>query len=247
MDTSLFQKAVDKLSKFIDLHSADIDEGHNLVHCLIVLGHARKAILSEPSLEEDAPGRPPLTLSQKKLAIELAALYHDVSDNKFFPNDHNYENVSNILVELEIDQTITDYVIFMISLVSCSKNGNEIVSPEWLLIPRWSDRLEAMGKIGIKRAYIYTITTNRPLYLGDTPRATNKEELAAIATADRFSRYKGVSRSFMDHFYDKILHLHNMPTSNSYFLNEALKRQQILVDFCIQFGIDGGIDPTNWY
>ena len=51
----------------------------------------------------------------------------------------------------------------IISLVSYSKNKNEIdedLPPEFY-IPRYADRIEATGKIGIKRAYEYSKHINR--------------------------------------------------------------------------------------
>jgi hypothetical protein len=63
----------------------------------------------------------------------------------------------------------------MINLVSASKNGNNIpidaqYYPE-LLWPRYADRVEAIGKIGIIRCYLYNMhKTNRPLFVESTPR-----------------------------------------------------------------------------
>ena len=69
-----------------------------------------------------------------------------------------------------------------------------------------------------------------------TPRATTREELEKIATPERFKNYTGKSLSMIDHYYDKLLHLSNMHTQNQYLLNEAKKRHDIMVNFCLEFG-----------
>src|SRR5204863_4319085 len=82
--------------------------------------------------------------------IILAALLHDADDRKFF-GDSNYKNARYLL--RKIPEGDVELVVHMIDLVSTSKNGNStpVASSGWLLIPRYCDRLEAVGKIGIER------------------------------------------------------------------------------------------------
>ena len=64
----------------------------------------------------------------------------------------------------------------MISLVSAAKNGNEVnerckESPEFLY-PRYCDRLESLGRVGIARCYLYNLNkTNKPIFSHNTPKA----------------------------------------------------------------------------
>jgi hypothetical protein len=63
----------------------------------------------------------------------------------------------------------------MISYVSATINGNiipeiAIKHPEFLW-PRFADRLESLGYIGIARTYLYSINkANRPLVISSTPK-----------------------------------------------------------------------------
>lgn len=217
------------------LEESNIDSGHGLDHSLHVLHHAREALKYELDLTEE-----------QKYCIELAALLHDADDNKFFPTHSNYENARLILNGCNIPSEHQDLIITMISLVSCRHNRNSKVDPPWLLIPRWSDRIEALGNIGLLRCYQYSIYANKPMFLESTPRVINAEELNKVATAERFATYQGISESLIDHLYDKVLHLYKMETSNSYLKSEALKRHQIIIDFVYKFGQIGNLDWIDW-
>ena len=139
----------------------------------------------------------------------------------------------------------------MIKLVSYTENGNSkcnISSEEdWLLYPRYADRLEAIGGVGIERCYIYTIYIDRPLYLETTSRATTKEELSQIITSERYQNYFDKKRSddtLIDHIYDKVLHVadHIIESRNPYFVKEARERHEIVINFVLDFGIKGDVD-----
>lgn len=217
---------------------ANIDSSHGINHAIAVLNHAKKA-LELSDLPENV-----------KENILLAALLHDGDDKKYF--DHlDYENAVYILKELNKDVPDQKSIIKMISLVSCSENGNLQTDNEYELYPRYADRLEALGKIGIARCYLYnkhleTLGTLRPLFTETTPRAKNMKELYEIATIDRYQNYvnkKGRvgTSTFIDHFYDKLLHFKDFGT-NPYFCDKSRKRLRIIQDFVIDFGITGKIN-----
>ena len=130
----------------------------------------------------------------------------------------------------------------MISLCSCSDNGNDIyydILP-WYYIPRWADRLDAIGKNGIRRCYEYTISSKKPLFTERTPRITILKDLENVASSERFESYKNgrKSESMIDHFYDKLLHQKirtGLPRLDAKFA----KKHQEMVKFVLQFGKTG--------
>ena len=67
----------------------------------------------------------------------------------------------------------------MVQLVSSSKNSDCIPLDiqEWYLIPRYADRLEAIGLIGVKRCYQYNKTINAKLYDNNTPKFITKKDI----------------------------------------------------------------------
>lgn len=236
--------AIDLLSRLLERNK--IDAGHGIDHALIVFHHAQEALKDENFFHTDLSDFPGKSLRIKqariKQSILLAALLHDADDNKFFPQNKGYENARNILNQIDLPEEQIDLILRMISLVSCSKNRNTLVEPRYLLIPRWADRLEAMGKIGIYRAYVYSQYIKNPLYLPDTPRPKTMEELLFAAHPSRFENYQGVSISMIDHLYDKVFHLANIETDNPYFQEKIKERHQELIDFLLDFGRKGKID-----
>jgi uncharacterized protein len=206
---------------------------HGIEHAKQVLENAIKAI--EVST---------YTLTSEQIeSVLLAALLHDADDRKFFPMHTKNENLRLVLFDKTPE--FVDSVIYMVDLVSSSKNGDsippEIVGQEWKLIPRYADRLEAIGLIGIERCYIYSKKAKMELYLEDTPKPKTEEELWSIATPERYHSYNGNSNSMMDHYYDKLLRLTFFPIQNKYFEEQCEIRRKPLIDFVLKFGINGKI------
>lgn len=230
----LISLAAQKLKKILE---GKVDPCHGIDHAMIVVDHADKALKQMAS---------PLS-ANRKLAIKLAALLHDADDRKFFSTSEELTNARNILTDLQLPSEMVDVVLKMINLVSCSKNGNSQDGvEEWMLYPRFADRLEALGEIGLVRCWVYTHHVGRPLFTKETLRPTTREELRAAASPDRFANYvtkKGRvgSSSFIDHFYDKLLHIGDVG-SNPYFVKEAATRLKIMEEFVLEFGRTGQIN-----
>jgi uncharacterized protein len=173
-----------------------------------------------------------LTTFQKE-AVMLAGLLHDADDQKFFPQNHNNENVRHILFDKH--KEFVDLVIEMIDLVSSSVNGDRMVEDEWKLIPRYADRIEALGIIGIKRCYEYTKTINNPLIQPDTEKPTDYDQIWEIASNNRYIGYRGKSKSMIDHYYDKLLRLGDFPIKNIQLKEMAASKINIMIKFVLDF------------
>jgi uncharacterized protein len=149
-------------------------------------------------------------------------------------------------------------VVHMISLVSCSKNGNDVPdsikkSGEFsLLIPRWADRLEAVGAVGLVRCFQYNQEHGSPMSSPTSPRALTEEEVWKYATPARFHAYTnpdsptgGSSADMISHYYDKLLHVACPPADivrNTYLEEQARESSKELVEMCLRFGRTGQVD-----
>lgn len=223
------------------LEEKNVSPCHGIEHARIVMYHAFNALEDYPDISEE-----------DKLAVLLAALLHDADDGKFFPTHHNYENLRRILRDNGKSPAFIEKVAYMVSIVSASKNGDnippEVVGKEWMLIPRYADRLEAIGMIGIERCLTYTINVSKmPLYIATTPRPTTEKEIWALATEERYAQYsKGAkSKSMIDHYYDKLIRLSVFPIKNKYFDAECEVRRRPLIDFLLWFGEKGEITQDD--
>ena len=246
------ERVIDKLKEFYAANS-QIKESHGLSHVLAVYNHARNAV---------ACHEPPLS---PKAATEvlIAALLHDVDDEKYFPlkedGENNFPNALKIMEQVRITDkqcsTVSiDSVLFMIDLVSCSKNGNsvpEIIQENeefYRLIPRWADRIEAVGKEGVVRCYRYNQERNFPLSSPESPRPSTLEQLWAFASPERFQLYQssgGNSADMISHYYDKLLHIACPPSNivrNAYLERKLLGSAVELIEVCFRFGRSGVVD-----
>lgn len=242
---SFLKAAKDQVIHWCEIYQ--IPDDHGADHAFKVLHHGRRAI-SDFKLNDE-----------ETICVLLACLLHDIDDRKYTPSK-DYKGARMIMEDIGFlatyGQKLADFVIHLISLVSCSKNGNDINTdhPTWYYIPRDADRLEALGYVGIQRAYDTTnqrnarVSVQTPYFTDETVRCRSIEELSKYATPDRLIEYMktGESNSLVDHFYDKILHIHKMVSRSTTLQTVANQRHVIMVNFVLEFGQTGQIDWAKW-
>lgn len=224
--------AAEKLEELFAAHN--VPPSHGIDHARRVLSHARGALDSDETPVED-----PLYV-----AVLLAALLHDADDRKYFETS-DYANASSILdaalADVDGAAQVRAHALTAIGFVSASRNGNHIPveakdTPQ-LLYPRWADRLEATGEIGVVRCWEYTLEVGRPLFLEDSPRPGSAEEALRLATPERFAEYqaRGESASMIDHYFDKLLHLVEpfVGHPNPYLASVGALRAEPLFEVCV--------------
>lgn len=132
--------------------------------------------------------------------IELAALLHDIADHKFHNGDESVgpRVATEFLLGLEVSQVVIDSVIQIMDEISFSK-GMLPSSLEGRIVQD-ADRLDAIGAIGIARAFAYGGYKEREIYNPDIPSTeyATKEE------------YKKNTNSTLNHFYEKLLLLKDL-------------------------------------
>jgi uncharacterized protein len=130
--------------------------------------------------------------------VKLGALLHDIADSKFHAGDETVgPKVAREFLESEgVSETIISHVIQIIDNISFKGGKTEkTFSSIELDIVQDADRLDAIGAIGIARAFNYGGFKNRAMY--DPQIAPNlhmsKEE------------YKKSQAPTINHFYEKLL------------------------------------------
>ena len=214
----------------------DVSPCHGYDHAMAVVGHVDKALASMKTV-------PSTLTATMRHAVRLAALLHDVDDPKLFPKHAADENAKAVLAQVGVDADTQQTILDMVHWVSSSKWGDTIPGPvlvnrselEWMLYPRYADRIEALGKVGIERANTYRINVQKggPIRVATTPIVRTEQELWSHATEARYKAYSGKSASMMDHYYDKLLRLSSFPVSNPYLNEQARLNQRLLIDFVL--------------
>ena len=245
-DTVYTHRVLEHLKSFYQIHQDLIKESHGLGHAITVYEHSCQAI---------ACHQPPVS-STTAMEIKTAALLHDTDDGKYFPDAPKglYPNARQILDHAEIPMESQENIIQMISLVSCSENGNYV--PDFIrdtnswykLIPRWSDRLEAVGSAGVVRCFQYSKEIARPLSSPRSPRAQTAQEVWDLCPGERFQSYQcngPTDDDMITHYYDKLLHV-SRPTpeivKNQYLIEKAKSSSKELVEICVRYGKTGKVD-----
>jgi uncharacterized protein len=154
------------LASFVKESVKSFDESHDYQHALQVT-HTAHLIMQ--NLKGD---------SYEKQMLSYMAMLHDVRDHKY-PNSISEEQLVDFVAK-QLGSEKMMIVMAVINNISWSKevSGRQIVPPEpwneYLTVVADADRLEAIGKIGIRRCTIFTQSKN--------PSATPNEVLEDVIT-----------------------------------------------------------------
>ena len=170
--------------------------------------------------------------------VELAALLHDLGDHKLFKEKNALEVlISKLLNKYNCSQALIGQILEIVKSVSY-KGANIITNPISLegKIVQDADRIDAIGAIGIARAFAFGGHHNRLIY--------HPEESAEIH--NDFESYKNSKGHTINHFYEKLLLLKDrMQTETGKEL--AKERHLIMESFLKQFykEWEGNSNPRN--
>jgi hypothetical protein len=174
--------------------------------------------------------------------IELAAFLHDVDDPKIVTTE-NYANARYFLAHVGKSSTFCETVIHMISLVSASKNGNNLLKEikeenglltgsktHLRLVPRDCDRIEGLD---IGRCIAYSERIGNPLWCPSDPICVTLSDLKTEISKRSMAEYKGKSKSVLGHFFDKLFHI-KCSSGDDYLVDQFADGMQELYNFYIQ-------------
>ncbi|NJM14118.1 MAG: HD domain-containing protein [Bacteroidales bacterium] len=199
-------------ASFVKQSLNDAEAGHDWWHTQRVFNNACKI------LEHERANAP---------VVKLAALLHDIADAKFHYNneDIGWQKANEYLQRQNIEKEIIVHVINIIKHVSF-KGGNtqqSFTSAE-LCIVQDADRLDAMGAIGIARAFHYGGFKNRELY---NPAIFPRINMTP-------AEYRNHVAPTINHFYEKLLLLKDkMNTKTGKRMAE--ERHQFMLSFLDAF------------
>lgn len=159
--------------------------------------------------------------------VELGALLHDIADSKFHNGNETIgpKKARAFLLSQQVDEPTIAHIENIIENISF-KGGNfeqKFTSPE-LKVLQDADRLDAIGAIGIARAFNYGGFKNRALYNPEIKPNLNQTK----------AEYKNSKAPTINHFYEKLLLLKDkMNTATGKKLAE--ERHKFMEYFLQQF------------
>ncbi|WP_422123364.1 HD domain-containing protein [Planococcus sp. X10-3] len=200
------EQIIDKCRTQVKAIYDTFDASHDWQHIERVLGNAERIMEREPA---DA------------IIVELAVLLHDVSDPKYKKQGEDPEK--EILESLGLSETAKSQITEIIRQVSFKGGNGEAPSSMEAKIVQDADRLDAIGAVGIARAFAYGGAKGRKLYdWAEKPRNHMSEE-----------EYRNKPTSSATHFYEKLLLLKNKMTTET-GKQIADERHQFMLSFLEQ-------------
>ncbi len=192
MNTS--EEIVLKTTDFVKKTLSGAEGGHDWYHINRVWNNAKLISSTESGVD--------------MMVVELGALLHDIADSKFHNGDEEIgpRTARTFLGSISVDESVIAHVEQIIRHISFkgSLEGVAWTSPE-LAVVQDADRLDAIGAIGIARAFNYGGHKDRPLYDPDiSPNLSMTKD-----------EYKNAQGTTFNHFYEKLILLKDMMNTES--------------------------------
>ena len=206
------QKIIEKTVGFVKEQLKDAEGGHDWWHIYRVW----KLALSIGK-EENAD----------LFIVQLGSLLHDIADSKFNDGDEEIgpQLARYFLIEINVDSSTIEHIDAIIRNISFHKTfEKKKFSSIELQVIQDADRLDAIGAIGIARAFNYGGHKNFAIHIpGIEPKLNMTKE-----------EYKKSNAPTINHFYEKLFLLKNMMNTNTGKLL-AEKRHEYMETYIDQF------------
>lgn len=215
---------IDQTVSFVKEQLANAEAGHDWWHVQRVWTNTKTLWADWEGSERPDP-----------LICELASLLHDVADSKFHGGDERVgpRIAGEFLERVGVQREVIQHVQAIIRHMSYSSSLGESTfhSPELALVQD-ADRLDALGAIGIARAFHYGGFKNREIFNPAVPPNPGQSKAA----------YKNSTAPTINHFYEKLLLLKDqMNTAAGKRIAE--ERHRFLELYLDQFFREWGENP----
>ena len=183
---------IEKTIDFVKVYFENDYSGHDFYHTMRVYNLA-KHIASKEECDMEI--------------VCLGALLHDVDDYKIvgIQEDKN-KNTKTFLKSQNYPEDKIEKICQIISQLAFK--GKDSEKPDTIegMIVQDSDRLDALGAMGISRTFVYSGCHNRPIHIPEIKYRNNisKEEY-----------FKKGSETAINHFYEKLLKLKDLMNTNT--------------------------------
>ena len=203
-------EVINKTLEFVKNIFENDFSGHDYFHTLRVFNMATQIANNE---------------NANLITVQLSALLHDVDDIKLSPQTHESKaNAKRFLNQIGASDDDIDKILKIISEVSFIGKDSVIPSSLEGKCVQDADRLDAIGAIGIARAFAYGGSHNRYMHHPDIKPKLNmtKEE------------YRSHKSTTINHFYEKLFNLTAMMNTQT-AKNIAIAREKYMKEYIAEF------------
>ncbi|PAB59008.1 HD domain-containing protein [Anaeromicrobium sediminis] len=204
------QKIIESIKDIVKKQLMGEGTGHDWWHTLRVYNMAKNMATQEKA---------------NMFIVEISALIHDLYDWKFYGEEGQIRKTGKLLNEFIEDEKEIEIIMDIIMNISF-KGGTASAKQNTLegKIVQDADRLDALGAIGIGRAFAYGGHKNREMYNPNMApmKYSNLEE------------YKNSKGHTINHFYEKLLLLKDKMNTQT-GKKMAKERHEFMENFLEQF------------
>lgn len=157
--------------------------------------------------------------------VSLVSLLHDVDDIKLSPNTNkNKDNARKFLENNNVKKEVIDFICDVIGEISYK--GKDTVPGKTLeaRVVQDADRLDALGAIGIARAFAYGGHHNRVMYDPDILPNLDMTEV----------EYRNHISTTINHFYEKLFNLKDLMNTET-ARKIAIDREKYMKEYIERF------------
>ncbi len=206
------QEIIDKTIEYVKKTLSGESSGHDWWHIFRVWKNAKHILQTENDAD--------------RFVVELAVLLHDIQDWKFSNDELEGDRIiKKWLLDLGVDKKIIVHICDIVANVSYK--GADVKSKILTLegkIVQDADRLDAIGAIGIGRAFAYG---------GNKGKEMHNPEIKSDLH-DYVEKSKSNKGTTINHFYEKLLLLTDLMNTKS-AKNIAKKRHKFMELYLDQF------------
>jgi len=197
---------IDNAKKYISEIFKEDSSGHDYEHSLRVYKNAMD--ISSQIIKQQE------NIKLNIFIIGLSALLHDIDDykTKNYNKDSPFQNLDSFIKENKITNE-NDIKLIKEIISEVSFKAGETKTPKTLegKIVQDADRLDAIGAIGIARAFAFGGSRKRKLYDEENINELAKRNFEPFDMTDvTFEQYKNNKTDTVTHFYEKLLKLESM-------------------------------------
>lgn len=157
--------------------------------------------------------------------VELAALLHDLADEKLYPSEeYGLKRINAWLTDLKLLDSQINHILDIVTSISYKGGNNPPVRTIEAMVVQDADRIDALGAIGIARTFAFAGAFGELMY---DPNIPPRDKMSQ-------NEYRHGKSTAINHFYEKLLLLKDLMNTES-GKQEAKLRHQFMEMFLQQF------------